>query len=88
MKFLIPALLCFGAAQAETHFLYVRHGEVPGNDPSHYLYTGSGTNESLTEKGKSQAEECARTLSEIQKSGRALAAIYSSNLNRAVETAR
>lgn len=79
------------ANSAQTRFLYIRHGEVLGNDPhpSVYIYTGSGTNGSLTEKGRSQAEECARRIGILQKerSFGNIAAIYSSDLKRAVETA-
>ena len=76
---------------AKTRILYIRHGEVPGNDPhpSTYIYTGSGTDDSLTEKGKAQAENCAKTIAGLQKNGvlGEVAAIYSSDLKRAVETA-
>lgn len=76
----------------KTRFFYIRHGEVPGNDPNPaiYIYTGSGTNESLTERGKIQAGECAKKISNLQKSGLIgqIAAIYSSDLKRAVETAK
>lgn len=71
--------------------LYIRHGEVPGNDPdpSVYIYTGSGTDSSLTEKGKEQAEKCAKTILDLQKSGflGKISAVYASNLKRAQETA-
>ncbi|MBS0652880.1 MAG: histidine phosphatase family protein [Verrucomicrobia bacterium] len=74
-----------------TRFLYIRHGEVPGNDPSPatYIYTGSGTDEHLTEKGKMQALECAKRVSQLQKSERLgkITAIYASDLIRARETA-
>lgn len=75
----------------KTRFLYVRHGEVPGNDPNPttYIYTGSGTDGSLTEKGKIQAQECAKTISDLQKRGvfGEITAIYASDLKRAIETA-
>lgn len=74
-----------------THLLYIRHGEVPGNNPSPstYIYTGSGTNEALTEKGKMQAETCAKRISDLEKRGviGKVTAIYTSDLKRAVETA-
>jgi len=77
---------------SKTRILYVRHGEVPGNDPhsAHYVYTGSGTDDSLTEKGKMQAEECAKIIADLQKKkifGK-ITAIYASDLKRAVETAK
>lgn len=79
------------AQENVTRFLYVRHGEVPGNDPNPatYIYTGSGTDDSLTEIGSLQAEECAKKISNLQKSqlfGK-ITAIYSSDLKRAKETA-
>ena len=76
---------------AETRLLYIRHGEVPGNDPhpERYIYTGSGTDDSLTEKGRIQAEECAKKFFHFQTSGALgkITAIYASNLKRARETA-
>src|SRR5579883_2245419 len=91
-------LFCAGVFQVsadenflKTRFLYIRHGEVPGNNPNpaSYTYTGSGTDDSLTEKGKAQAEECAKRISFLQKSGAfgRITAIYASDLKRAVETA-
>jgi broad specificity phosphatase PhoE len=91
-------LFCAGISQVfaeegepKTRFLYIRHAEVPGNDPSAstYTYTGSQTDESLTETGKRQAQECAERVSNLQKSGvfGNITAIYSSNLKRAQETA-
>jgi broad specificity phosphatase PhoE len=75
-----------------TRLLYIRHGEVPGNDPNPaiYIYTGSGTDDSLTEKGKTQAEKCAKTISSLQKSGVLgnITAIYASDLKRAIETSK
>lgn len=75
-----------------TQILYIRHGEVPGNDPSPetYIYTGSGTNDSLTERGVLQAEECAKKITDFCKRGAVgkVTAIYTSNLKRAVETGR
>ncbi len=80
------ALLC-----AITSILYIRHGEVPGNDPKPetYVYTGSATDESLTDKGKLQAKACADRISRLQESGRLgeISAIYASDLKRAQETA-
>lgn len=77
---------------SKTRFLYIRHGEVPGNDPNPatYIYTGSGTDDSLTEKGKTQAEKCAQTIADLQKSGKfgTITAIYASDLKRAIETAK
>lgn len=69
------------------HILYIRHGEVPGNnanDPLTYIYTGSGTDESLTELGQKQAIQCAETLSQMPIP---ITALYSSPLKRAQETA-
>lgn len=76
----------------KTRLLYIRHGEVPGNDandPNTYAYTGSGTDDSLTAKGKIQAEACAKKISELQKNGKLgkITAIYASPLKRAQETA-
>lgn len=75
----------------KTCLLYIRHGEVPGNDPnpSTYIYTGSGTDSSLTEKGRRQAEKCAKTILNLQKSGvfGNITAVYASDLQRAKETA-
>jgi len=78
---------------AQTQFLYVRHGEVPGNDasdPSTYSYTGSGTDASLTKKGVDQASQCAVTISHLQEQRRIgkVVAIYASDLKRARETAK
>ena len=77
--------------EAETRILYVRHGEVPGNDPNPatYIYTGSGTDDSLTNKGRVQAEECANKIVNLQKKGilGPVTAIYASNLKRSKETA-
>jgi len=99
IKFALRGILLFmGMFQAcaeenfsKTRFLYVRHGEAPGNDPNPatYIYTGSGTDDSLTEKGRIQAEECARAISDLQKRGvfGKVTAIYASDLKRAVETA-
>ena len=76
---------------SKTQILYIRHGEVPGNDPSPstYIYTGCGTDDSLTEKGRAQAEKCAQTISNLQESGAIgkITAIYASDLKRARETA-
>lgn len=96
--FKIILLLCIGITpifsgedSSKTHFYYIRHGEVPGNDPNPatYIYTGSGTDDSLTEKGKMQAENCAKTIANLQKNGvmGKIAAIYASDLKRAKETA-
>ena len=99
VKFVLCGLLLLtGISQAfaeltvpTTRFLYVRHGEVPGNapNPATYIYTGSGTDDSLTEKGRGQAEKCARTIADLQKSGLLgqITAIYASDLKRAKETA-
>ena len=100
IKFILCGALffCFSRSQAvaeenspATRFLYVRHAEVPGNDPNPatYIYTGSGTDASLTDNGKSQAVECAKRVSQLQKKGvlDQIAALYSSDLKRAVETA-
>lgn len=92
------SLFCIGTVQSfaeenlsKTRFLYVRHGEVPGNDPNPatYIYTGSGTDDSLTEKGRIQAEKCAKTIVDLQKCGvfNEITAIYASDLKRALETA-
>ncbi len=74
-----------------TRILYIRHGEVPGNDPDpkNYIYTGCGTNDSLTLKGRLQADACAQKIAHLSKQGvfGKIAAIYSSPLQRAVETA-
>lgn len=74
------------AGAFETRILYVRHGEVPGNnpDPAKYIYTGCGTNQHLTDEGHAQALKCARNLAQLK--GK-VSAIYSSNLFRAIETA-
>ena len=91
------SLLCIGICQAfaeenfsKTRFLYIRHGEVPGNDPNPatYIYTGSGTDASLTEKGKIQAQNCAKRIANLQKREEVkVTAIYASDLKRAAETA-
>ncbi|MBS0606748.1 MAG: histidine phosphatase family protein [Verrucomicrobia bacterium] len=87
----LPSPVAAEENEAMTRFLYIRHGEVPGNDPNPatYIYTGSGTNGSLTEKGKIQALECAKRVSQLQKSARLgkITAIYASDLIRAQETA-
>src|SRR5579862_8609350 len=78
-------------ASGEPRLLYIRHGEVPGNDPQgYYIYTGSGTDGSLTEKGRMQAEACAKKIADLQKSGLFgnIAAMYASDLKRAKETAQ
>lgn len=98
-SFLYAVLFCVGMGSivaeensSKTRFLYIRHGEVPGNDPNPatYIYTGSGTDDSLTEKGKIQAEKCAQTIADLQKSGKfgTITAIYASDLKRAMETAK
>lgn len=78
-------------ALATTTILYIRHGEVPGNNPSPetYIYTGCNTDEDLTEKGKTQAQECANKILQMQKEGKLgpISAIYSSPAKRAQETA-
>jgi broad specificity phosphatase PhoE len=90
--------VCAGMSQAfaeedllKTRFLYVRHGEVPGNDPNPatYIYTGCGTDASLTERGRAQAEKCAMTVAKLQQSGEfgKITAIYASTLQRAIQTA-
>ncbi len=92
------SLFCIGTIptfaeenSSRTRLLYIRHGEVPGNDPDPavYIYTGSGIDDSLTEKGKIQAENCAKAIADLQKIGviGEITAIYSSDLKRAVETA-
>ena len=78
-------LLCFGNAfSQETRILYIRHGEVPGNDPNPatYIYTGSRTDDSLTEKGRAQAAACAMRIADLK-----ITAVYASTLKRAMETA-
>ena len=99
IKMILSGMLLFagtssvfaGEDSAKTRFLYVRHGEVPGNDPNPavYISTGSGTDDFLTEKGREQAAECAKTISALQKNGTfgKITAIYTSDLKRAVETA-
>lgn len=76
----------------KTRILYIRHGEVPGNDPrpEMYIYTGCGTDDSLTEKGRGQAEKCAKTILNLQNRNSIglVTAIYASELKRAVETAK
>lgn len=76
---------------AKTTFFYIRHGEVPGNHPNSPagFYTGSRTDSSLTEKGRNQAEKCAKRIADLQKSGAigGVTAIYASDLKRAQETA-
>jgi alpha-ribazole phosphatase len=93
--FVLSALFCLGAAQdlaaEKTTILYVRHGEVPGNNPSPetYIYTGNAVDFSLTEKGQEQSNDCAEHISHLQKNGTIdkVTAIYSSTLTRALETA-
>lgn len=91
-------LFCAGVCQSiagencpKTRFFYIRHGEVSGNDtnPATYIYTGSRTDDSLTEKGKIQAQNCAKRISNLQKSGAfgKITALYASDLKRALETA-
>lgn len=86
-NWLIVFLTCFSiyCSASETRFLYVRHGEVPGNNPhpDAYLYTGCQTDESLTENGRLQAKTCATRLAKLGK----INALYSSDLKRAIETA-
>ncbi len=91
--FLTAILLCAQTlTHADTRILYIRHGEVPGNDPSpnKYIYTGCGTDEALTEKGQAQAEKCARDIAYLQDSGLIgkVSAIYASDLQRALQTAQ
>lgn len=75
-----------------TTILYIRHGEVPGNDPnsSDYSYTGCKIDPSLTEKGHLQAQTSAEKLLQLQEQGKVgkITAIYSSTLKRAQETAQ
>jgi probable phosphoglycerate mutase len=75
-----------------TTILYIRHGEVPGNNPnsSDYSYTGCKVDPSLTEKGRLQAQTCAKKLVELQEQGKVgkITAIYASTLKRAQETAQ
>lgn len=92
MKWLIFCSFIFlSSLKADITILYVRHGQVPGNNPhpDAYIYTGCNTNESLTEKGKTQALLCALQLEKLQKTGKIdpITAIYSSDLKRAQETA-
>lgn len=72
---------------SKTYLLYIRHAEVPGNVT--YTYTGSGTDESLTERGRMQAQKCVYRLIHLQETGviGKVSAVYSSDLKRAVETA-
>ncbi len=74
-----------------TRILYVRHGHVQGNDADDvetYAYTGSGTDISLSDKGKVQALACAQKIAELCEQGviGKIAALYSSPLKRAQET--
>src|ERR1700738_2030335 len=89
--FYIGAAPLMAEDDAQTQVLYIRHVEVPGNvlHPDTYIYTGSGTDESLTEKGKIQSKECAKKILHLQKSGALgkITAIYASDLKRARETA-
>lgn len=75
-----------------TTLLYIRHGEVPGNNPSSsdYSYTGCKVDPSLTDKGRLQAQTCAEKLVQLQEQDAIgkIAAIYSSTLKRAQETAQ
>ncbi len=98
IKYALCGLCLLGISQTQaeeavptTRILYVRHGEVPGNnpDPRTYIYTGSGTDDSLTELGRIQAKECAQFLSYLQQNGHCgtITALYASDLTRAVETA-
>jgi len=81
-----------GEESFKTRLLYIRHGEVPGNDPNPatYIYTGSGTDTSLTEKGRIQADACAKRICNLQDCGvvERIVAIYASDLKRAKETAQ
>lgn len=74
-----------------TQILYIRHGEVPGNDPLNketYAYTGSRTDDSLTPKGRVQAQECADKIASLIKNGvlRPPSVLYASPLKRSLET--
>lgn len=90
--FIISALFCLEVfAEEKTTILYIRHGEIPGNNPSPetYIYSGNGIDYALTEKGQEQAKDCAERIYNLQKNGTIgkVAAIYSSTLTRALETA-
>ncbi len=98
IKFFVCAIALFSAVFAfteesslKTRLFYIRHGEVPGNIPGPftYIYTGCHTDESLTEKGKGQAEKCAKTISDLQTREilGEIGGIYASDLTRAIETA-
>lgn len=75
----------------ETTIIYVRHGEVPGNvnTPETFAYTGCSYTEGLNELGHKQAQECAEKVSKLvqEKKIENVAAIYSSKMIRAVQTA-
>jgi broad specificity phosphatase PhoE len=75
-----------------TTILYIRHGEVEGNNPASpdYSYTGCKGDPHLTEKGVSQAKAVAERLLQLQEEGKIgkIAAVYSSTLSRARNTAK
>jgi broad specificity phosphatase PhoE len=79
-------------AVTDTTILYIRHGEVPGNNPHspEYSYTGCKTDSSLTEKGRMQAKSVAEKLVQLQDEGKIgkISAVYCSTLKRARETAQ
>ncbi len=81
---------CGSIFRDDTQIIYIRHAEVPGNDPKSpdYRYTGSRTDESLTEKGVEQAKACAVRIRYLCNQGwiGPIAAIYTSDAKRAMET--
>lgn len=94
LSILLCVLFLCGMARAfalETRILYVRHAEVPGNDPNPLkcIYTGCRTDQSLTDTGQVQAVLCAEKIIRLEKEGvlGQIAAIYASPLKRALETA-
>lgn len=75
-----------------TQILYIRHGEVEGNDPfsDNYSYTGCQGDPLLTEKGRRQAVDVAEKLGRLQEAGviGKIEAVFASNLTRSKETAQ
>ena len=93
MDYIAPWLetISWSKPNQETVFLIMRHGEVEGNNPKNeneYIMTGSRTDLSLNQRGMAQAEKIARKIYFLQEQGLIkIAAIYSSPLKRASETA-
>lgn len=78
----MPSVIEFPAADTTLVYL-IRHGATPHNMMTPPRLQGSGINESLTDRGREQAGRAADALA-----SRPLAAVYTSPLKRAHETAQ